>query len=82
MCVKWQEPDYIKDDQFITINTTDYKTHMRQALRGTLKMWKTCPKTDGSLDSIFISMSVDYNSGLGNQVYTNCTDCLHKTNLG
>jgi hypothetical protein len=73
--IYWQEPDYVKDDQFITINTTDYKTHMREALRKTLKLWKTCPKKDGSLDSIFIGMGVDYRSGLGNQVLAKMFDC-------
>jgi hypothetical protein len=47
----------------------DLKTQKREALRGTLKLWKTCPKKDGSLESILISMGVDYKSGLGNQVY-------------
>jgi hypothetical protein len=41
---------------------------IRQGLRGKLKRWETCPKNDGSLDSILISMGIDYRSGLGNQV--------------
>ena len=62
-----QVPDFVKDDNFITLNTTDFRTHKRKSLKETLKLWKTCPKTDGSRDSIIISSRVD-KSGLGNQV--------------
>jgi hypothetical protein len=61
-----QVPDFVKDDNFITLNTTDFRTHKRKSLKETLKLWKTCPKKDGSKDSIIVSCHVD-NSGLGNQ---------------
>jgi hypothetical protein len=64
-----QIPDFVKDDNFITLNTTDFRTHKRKSLKETLKLWKTCPKKDGSKDSIIVSCHVD-NSGLGNQAST------------
>jgi hypothetical protein len=63
-----QKPTDVKEDNFISRYLTDSKAKELNLLRATLKKWKTCPKQDGFLDSIFICMAVDGGSGLGNQV--------------
>jgi len=60
----------VKDDDFDATETFEIRTFKKKAISDSLKIWKTCPKQDGTLDSIILSADVD-ETGIGNQVSFN-----------